>query len=133
MSLISLSVRPATAADFRAWCGREPDAAWHCQWQGVLVERDGIPVAIGVMSLDPWNRVWLWTDMREPLPPVMLHRTVLDCLDEMLRRGITIVHCYRNEEISGSERWLRRLGFVPAPEVGGPFDKMVWKCTLIST
>lgn len=127
---MSLSLRPASALDFLNWAGRDPDAAWHAQWQGVLAERDGKPIAIAIISRDPYGRIWAWTELREPLPPAFLHRSALECMDEMRRRGITIIHCYRNEELPGSEKWLRRLGFVPAPEVGGPYDKLAWRCAL---
>lgn len=139
-----LSLRPASEDDFYAWAGRLPDPQWHRCWEGVMVERDGRPVAIGVISLDFYGRLWAWSDFREKLPAVTIHRNVLDLLHEIKKRGVNFVHCYRNEDAPGSEKWLRRLGFVPAPDmseappeienampdIGNPAHKLVWKCTL---
>ena len=125
-----IRLRDASPEDFRAYAGRDPDPTWHVDWAGKLVERDGEVIGIGVVSEDPYGRLWAWTHSREPLPAIVVHRNTKAMLAKLRRAGADAVHCYRNEDIPGSERWLRRLGFVPAPELGDEGGKMVWRCTL---
>lgn len=126
-----ITLRPATAEDVLAYHGALPDPQWHLQYYGLVVEEDGEMIAVGLVSLDPCGRFWVWTHCKKPLPATLVHRRtklMLRCLKEA---EINAVHCYADETVPGAERWLHRLGFRPAEtDIPGPKQKQVFRCDL---
>ncbi len=128
-------LRQASKADLVAYIGHEPSADWRPylrDWAGYIVERDGKMVGVGCISEDDQGRLWAWVHTREALPAMLVHRGVVKVMGHLRRAGFDGVHCYRDEGIADSERWLRRLGFRPAPKITTARGKMVWKCDFLN-
>lgn len=127
---MSLLLRPAIRDDFAGLAGRQPDPRYHEAWCGHALENNGRVVGIGWFS-HGCGRTWAWLEVlpgKPPLPGITLTRLVHAEFADLRARGIKAVHCYRNETILHSERWLRMLGFREAPEI--ECERMVWRCDL---
>ena len=129
-----LVLRRATADDFLAFFGRPPPTEI---WFAVAACRGDELVAIGSVFWF-WNarsasnhvlQAWAYIDEKEPMPAVVKHRIALRALAILRAEGETAIYSCCNSSIDGAERWLRRLGFLPAPEwaIG---NEMVWRCDL---
>lgn len=126
-----LRLRAATKDDFAALAGRQPDPRYHETWCGYSLEHGGTVIGIGWFS-HGCGRTWAWLEIVPGIPPlsgITLTRLVRAELADLKARGVKAVHCYRNETIPHSDRWLRLLGFREAPEI--ECERMVWRCDLI--
>jgi hypothetical protein len=130
---MSLVVRSAGADDFTAYAGPPPPAEWCSgEVQGCVAERDGRMVAIAVATEDREGRFWLWVNVRETVPAIVLHRHGLRLLRSLRDSGHTMIHAFCDPRLPTAERWLRRVGFRPGPLWPHPTGekRTVWKCDL---
>ena len=108
-------VRPATAADFRAVYGREPERSF----QGYALRVDGKPVAVcGLYRAE--GKTVAFSQVAQPAPKRGLVRLANTLLDLMRQRG-TQVYALRDESVPTSGTLLSHLGFKrvgSAPEGG---------------
>lgn len=123
-----MNLRLATLDDFRAYTGREPGPPWCEQWFGFIGEEDGRMIGLGIISRDEHGRIWGWVENREPVSPFMLHRAVKSVIGGLQRSGVTSLHAYCSQSIGGAEKWLRRLGFRPEPDLTTDPNHPVWVC-----
>lgn len=127
---MSQTLRLATPEDLRTEMGCELDRYLCDQWYGFAAERDGAVVGLGIVSRDQHGRLWVWVNMRERLSAFMLHRAVREHFDGLRDAGVERVYAFCSQSIVGSEKWLRRLGFVAAPELTTDPQHPVWICSL---
>jgi hypothetical protein len=124
--------RLATADDLRAWVGRMPPVEW-CIAENIVgytAERASEIVGLGFVTWDEYGRAWGWLEKREALPTLMMHRKAKAMLALLRDVGEPALYAFCSQTIPGSEKWLRRLGFVPAPELTTDPDHPVHKCSL---
>jgi hypothetical protein len=115
--------RLATPGDFERFYGRPPPD----EWFGVLGERNGVILGMGSAVWDKWGRAWLFFNRGDSdVSAFAMHRLALWVMND-LRKTFqeTTVHAFCDATIPGAEKWLRRLGFEPAPEIEAPV--MIWK------
>lgn len=124
-------LRLATADDLRSFYGCEPSAEWcAAPPAGHVATRDGRDIAIGVVTLDRYGRVWGWFDMREPLPAVLVHRYARRLLAALRQDGIEALHAICDRRKPRAEAWLRRLGFHEDDEMTRDPAYPVWTCKI---
>lgn len=124
----AVAVRPASPADIRAYGGRDlpPECV---ETVAYLAERGGVVVALGGISWDKWGRVWGWYDSRERVSAFTMHRLARRMIGHLRGIGVGTLHAYCDDGVPSADRWLRRLGFRPAPIVPGAAEP-VWTCSL---
>ncbi len=115
--------RLATPNDFIRFYGHAPPD----EWFGVTAERDGVLLGMGSVVWDRWGRPWLLFNRGVPdVPAIAMHRLarwVMRDLRQTFREEEVFAFC--DEKIAGAEKWLRRLGFEPVPEMSEV--EMIWK------
>jgi hypothetical protein len=119
--------------DFTAYVGAPPPVEWSCgEVWGCVAERDGRMVAIAVATEDRDGRLWLWVNVRETVPAIVLHRHGLKLMRSLRDGGHAMVHAFCDPRLSTAERWLRRVGFLPGPKWPHPTGekRTVWQCNL---
>lgn len=118
------SGRLATPADFLRFYGTEPPE----EWFGVTAERDDVLLGMGSVVWDKWGRPWLFFNRAKVnVPAITMHRLAKWVMRDLRRTfDETFVLSFCDEKIAGAEKWLRRLGFEPAPEIGGR-PMTIWK------
>jgi hypothetical protein len=107
------TIRSATAADFRRFSGFDVPAEYCIDGKaiGYAAERDGIIVALGLVTWDNFGRAWGWFNKTECLPAVTMHRRALAMLAILREVGEPAIHAFCSASIPGAETWLDRLGF----------------------
>ena len=119
--------RVATAADFRAFLGREPPPIW----TGLVAEDEaGEIVAAGAVIWDEYGRAWGSYSTRQPLLAVTMHRAARRMLAALKAVEEPALYTFCSQSIPGAEKWLRRLGFEPAPKLTTDPEHPVWVCDL---
>jgi hypothetical protein len=122
-------IRPVTRADIREYAGQDiPE--WCVAFGGYAAEQAGAVVALGLVILDSHGRIWGGFESKVPLSPVRMHRSARKVLARLRDAGESVMHAHCSQSIPGAEKWLRRLGFVPAPEMTIDPNHPVWTCTL---
>lgn len=126
-----IRLRRVRADDLRAYTGEDmPAELSSMEPAGWVAERDGRMIGLGAVAWDHYYRAWGWVSTREPLSAVVLHRHACRMLAMLREAGEPALYVFRDVNCATSERWLRRLGFVPAPELNGTQPLPVWKCDL---
>ena len=123
-----ISVRLATPDDLSAFARREPPD-WCIEWLGYVAERDGRLLALGSVFWDKWGRVWGAFDKKERVSPFLMHRLARVTITRLREIGIKQLYAECDLRVPNAAKWLRRLGFRPAPIVP-PDPRQVWICTL---
>ncbi len=115
--------RLATPDDFVRFYGRAPPE----EWCGFTAERDGVLLGMGSIYWDQWGRAWLFFNRANiHVPAITMHRLAKRAIRDLATTfHEEVVHAFCDTEIANADKWLERLGFKPAPEMGGPV--MVWK------
>lgn len=118
--------RLATPDDFARFYGKQPPDEWY----GVLGERDGVVLGMGNVTWDQWGRPWLFFNRAVPdVPAIAMHRLARWVMNDLRTAfGETTVHAFCDTNIAGAEKWLRRLGFEPDPEMGGSVAVWTARC-----
>lgn len=127
-------IRNARADDYVAVTKRQPPEIWF----GMVAECDRKRVAVGKVEW-AWVQVgeearlmcWASFDRLGEVAAVVVHRRVRQVFKMLREDGEKAVYCYCNTALPTAERWLRRLGFVPMPEITPhPEYGAVWCCDL---
>lgn len=127
--MTNLHIRLATAEDIRSYAGRELPADYCiCSALGYAAERDGRVVAISLVTWDSYARAWVWFDTTEPLSPIVMHRRALKTIKVLREVGEPLLLAFCSRRIADAEKWLKRLGFHPAPELTTDPNHPVWRC-----
>lgn len=125
-----ISIRRATADDARAIAGGTLPADWCIGAPvGWAAERDGEVIALGAVTWDRYGRAWGWFSGSGAVPAITMHRKAREMLAMLREAGEPTLYAICNTAIPGADTWLRRLGFVEAPDMhseAGP----VWQCNL---
>ena len=122
-----LSLRNATAADYRALTGRDPPECWF----GFAGVEEGAVVALGGVTWR-WDArrmralCWCSFDARVRVPAVTMHRLALKTLRFLAGDGEPAAFAFCDHRIPGAEKWLRRLGFAPDAEMSTDYREQVW-------
>jgi hypothetical protein len=128
---MSLVIRLAKPDDLRAYAGFDPPAEYCiCAALGYVAERDGVIVAISLVTWDIHERAWVWFDAKEPLSPIAMHRRALSTFAVLREVGEPVVYAFCSQTTPGAAKWLDRLGFRPMPELTMEPDHPVWQCVL---
>lgn len=119
-------IRPATAADFVRFYGREPPEGWF----GIAGERRGALVGFGGVTIDAdTGRAWAFVDrVGVNLPGKALHRSALLTLAQAAEMGIAELHATCDDRIEAAARWLTRLGFEHDAALSAETGETVWTC-----
>jgi len=109
---MSLIVRNATAADIASYAGR-PSAQ---TIRAVVADLDGKIIGIGGMYLQQ-GRWYAFADVPEECRKHKMHimRAAIRFLADARRSGVRIIYACRDEDETGSLKWLTSLGFEPDP------------------
>jgi RimJ/RimL family protein N-acetyltransferase len=107
---MSVTVRPATAADFEAFCADRPPfrvLAW-------TAEHDGRIIGIGGLTFPPGSVPFVFTEFGDEARalPVALHKTGLRFMQAAKAMGMKRVRATTEADFEAGARWLERLGFV---------------------
>ena len=78
---------------------------------------------------DKWGRVWGSFDRKERISPFLMHRLARGMLAHLREIGIERLYAECDGRVPDAAKWLRRLGFRPAPVVPFAADE-VWLCDL---
>lgn len=106
---MSVTVRPATGADFEAFDRPLPPfrvRAW-------AAEIDGRVIGLGGLGFPPGGPPLAWVDIDEEARgyPVALHKTGRAFMAYVRELGIPRVVATCDPQSEAANRWLRRLGF----------------------
>ncbi len=123
----------ARASDFRRYFGVEPAPAWCIEGKiiGHVAERGGELVAVGLVSWDQYGRAWGWYSVRERVPEIIIFRQARAMLALLRSVKEPALYVFSDPRVPQAEKWLRRLGFRPAPGIVEPKVE-AWKCDLTS-
>jgi hypothetical protein len=125
---MTVRTRPATADDFRRFVGGDPPPIW----LGLVAEENGEIVGAGVVFWDELGRAWGSYSARRALPPVTMHRAARRVLAALEAVGEPALYTFCSRTIVGAQKWLRRLGFKPLPELTTDPNHPVWVCTILN-
>lgn len=106
-----VTLRPLSADDIRSFYGREP--MFRVRGAAAIVDDDII--GVGGIEMRPGMAI-AFLDVKPEARRyrVALHRAAQLTLATAKRNGLVPIYAFADPEIIGSERWLRRLGFVDA-------------------
>ncbi|HJQ60828.1 MAG TPA: hypothetical protein VJ890_28245 [Vineibacter sp.] len=104
-------IRPATLADFRAYCGRTPSARCRA-WIGVAPDGGVLGIG-GAVFLPDGARVFLEASAEARRYPVALHKAARMVLTHLGRSGVPVVSMVVDHAWPRADAWARRLGFEP--------------------
>ncbi len=122
-----ISVRLATPEDLRDFA-RCDLPEWCVEWVAYVAEKDGCLIGLGTIIWDKWGRTWAAFDRRGAISPFLMHRLAKRTIAHLREVGIKSLYAECGD-VPGAVKWLRRLGFRPAPVVPGASGK-VWACDL---
>lgn len=103
------SPRLATPDDFRRFFGRDPPAVWF----GLVAEKDGEILGVGIVQWDEWGRAWGSVDAAAKVSPIVLHRAARSAIDTLTKVGEPVIYAFCNTAVPHAAAWLARLGFAP--------------------
>lgn len=116
-------VRPATDADFQAFVGRKPPEIW----LGMMAEREGRIVAMGVIAWNEDGKASGYFDAKERVSPLTIHKTALRMLAALKEAGEPVVFAGCDDMKVGARRWLKMLGFAYDGQVGAQTSRWKWE------
>jgi hypothetical protein len=127
---MAVSLRAATPDDLRSYIGSDPHPAWSVESFGILAERDGAIIALGIVTWDRYGRAWGWFSRREAVSAIAVHRLIIEAFGHLRKLGEPALYVLCDTSIPTAERWLRLLGFRRIPELIVDGEHPVWVCDL---
>jgi hypothetical protein len=116
-------LRAATNDDYWIIYGRQPPV----QWCGIVAQGEHMLLGIGGVY---WVEDRIWCAFhREPGVKALLlaQKAARMLLSSLKEAGIDEVYAMADPSITGSETWLRRLGFSPTDEMKSNIKVWRWK------
>lgn len=125
-------IRPIRPGEAEKYVGHVIVSRW-CRaivFGYALDKGDGNIDGIGLVTIGEDDRCWLWLDLRQMLPAIVLHRRARQVIEALRSAGVKRLQCFC--ETGGAERWLKRLGFRPHHFEVHPTgqNRDVWVCDL---